>query len=219
LKLLAFDTSTEACSAALYIDGEIISRYAVAPRQHAELILPMIDQVLAESGCTLNDLDAIAFGRGPGAFTGLRIAAGIAQGLAFSTNLPVIPISSLATLAQSVTNKADYIAAAIDARMQEVYFGLYKSGTVVTLIAEEHVLAPVDIRINNTAVCYGIGSGWIKYESILKNKFAGVLQGFEGQRYPDARDMLTIAIQEFRNGNLQKPEDALPVYLRNKVTG
>jgi tRNA threonylcarbamoyladenosine biosynthesis protein TsaB len=219
LKLLAFDTSTEACSAALYIDGEIISRYAVAPRQHAELILPMIDQVLAESGCTLNDLDAIAFGRGPGAFTGLRIAAGIAQGLAFSTNLPVIPISSLATLAQSVTNKADFIAAVIDARMHEVYFGLYKGGAVVRLVDNEHVITPGNIKTNNITSCYGAGSGWIKYESILKNKFAGVLQGFEGQRYPDARDMLTIAIQEFHDGNLLKPEEALPVYLRNKVTG
>lgn len=219
MKLLAFDTSTEACSAALYNDGEIISQFKVAPRRHAELILPMIDQLLAEGECSLNDLDAIAFGRGPGAFTGVRIAAGIAQGLAFSAELPVLPISSLATLAQAVTNNADFIAAAIDARMHEIYFGVYKSGEVVTLMDEEQVIAPADIEINNTSDCYGTGSGWITYESILKNKLGDRLQGYDGARYPDAKAMLAIAEQEFRNGNLRKPEEAIPVYLRDKVTG
>lgn len=219
MKLLAFDTSTEACSAALYIDGEITSQFEVAPRRHAELILPMIDQLLADAECRLSDLDAIAFGRGPGAFTGVRIAAGIAQGLAFAADIPVIAVSSLATLAQAVTNNADYIAAAIDARMHEVYFGLYKSGTVVTLVDEERVIPPDDIEINNISGCYGTGSGWITYESILKTKLGNHLQGYDGARYPDARAMLDIAIQEFRDGKLRKPEEAIPVYLRDKVTG
>ena len=219
MKLLAFDTSTEACSAALLDDGEINSQFEVAPRRHTELILPMIDQLLAGGECRLSDLDAIAFGRGPGAFTGVRIAAGIAQGLAFSSDLPVIPVSSLATLAQAVTNNADFIAAAIDARMHEVYFGLYKSGEVVTLVDEERVIAPDEISIDNITGCYGAGSGWITYESILKNRLGDRLQGYEGARYPDAKAMLAIAVQEFRNGNLHKPEEAIPVYLRDKVTG
>ena len=219
MKLLAFDTSTEACSAALYNDGECISQFEVAPRRHAELILPMIDDLLAEDECSLNDLDAIAFGRGPGAFTGLRIAAGIAQGLAFSVGIPVIPVSSLATLAQAVTGNADFIAAAIDARMQEIYFGIYKSGKVVTLMDEEQVIVPADIEINNISGCYGTGSGWTTYESILKNKLGDRLQGYDGARYPDARVMLDIAVQEFQEGKLCKPEEAIPVYLRDKVTG
>ena len=219
MKLLAFDTSTEACSAALYNDGEINSQFEIAPRRHAELILPMIDQLLAEAECSINNLDAIAFGRGPGAFTGVRIAAGITQGLAFSAGIPVIPVSSLAMLAQAVTNQAEFIVAVIDARMHEIYFGLYKSGEVVTLMDEEQVIAPSDIKINNVSGCYGTGSGWITYETILKNKLGDRLQGYDGTRYPDARAMLPIAIQEFRNGNLHKPEEAIPVYLRDKVTG
>lgn len=219
MKLLAFDTATEACSVALSFDGEIISRFEIAPRRHAALVLPMVDQILADSGYTLSVLDAIAFGRGPGSFTGVRIAAGIAQGLALSVDLPLIPVSSLATLAQALNGKSDYIAAAIDARMNEIYFGLYKSGTVVTLTDAEQVIAPDDIRIDNITACYGAGSGWITYESILKKRVGNRLKGYQGQCYPDARHMLAIAVQEFRNGNLVSPEQALPVYLRDKVTG
>ena len=219
MKLLALDTATEACSAALSFDGEIISRFEIAPRRHAGLVLPMVDQILAEAGYTISDLDAIAFGRGPGSFTGVRIAAGITQGLAFAVDLPVIPVSSLATIAQAMNGKSDYIVAAIDARMNEIYYGLYRSGTVVTLTDIEQVIAPDDIQIDNITTCYGAGSGWISYESILKKRIGNRLKGHEGQCYPDARHMLTIAEQEFRNGNLVSPEQALPVYLRDKVTG
>jgi tRNA threonylcarbamoyladenosine biosynthesis protein TsaB len=220
LKLIAFDTATEACSAALYNDGITISRFNIAPRQHARLILPMIDQLLSEAEYKLSDLDAIAFGRGPGAFTGVRIAAGVAQGLAFANDLPVIPVSSLATLAQSVNDKADYIAAAIDARMGEVYFGLYKgSDNVIQLIGNEYVISPGNIKINNITRCYGIGTGWLKYETILAEIFTGKLSGHKGQTYPHAKDMIVIALSEFSKGNLCNPEDAIPVYLRDKVTG
>ncbi len=219
MKLLAFDTSTEACSAALYLDGAITSRYEVAPRQHAELILPMIDQLLAESQCKLNQLDAIAFGRGPGAFTGVRIATGIAQGLAFSVELPVIPVSSLAALAQSVKDEADYIAAAIDARMDEIYFGLYKSGNTVELIGEECVISPFKLDIPDIKNCYGAGSGWSRYGEELKRMFKNKLTGYAGDRYPHAQDIATLAVHAYESGTALKPEEAAPVYLRNKVTG
>ena len=219
MNLLAIDTSTEACSAALHIEGTTRSRYEFAPRRHAELILPMVDQLLAEAQIKLSALDAIAFGRGPGAFTGVRIATGIAQGLAFSANLPLIPVSTLAMLAQSVNDKNGQIAAVMDARMGEVYYGLYKSGAVVELIEAECVISPDKIIAGNLTRCFGVGSGWANYADILRNVFREHLEGYNADCCPHARDMIPLALQAFRNGDLKAPEDAAPVYLRNNVTG
>ena len=219
MKLLAIDTSTEACSAALDIDGDIRSRYELAPKRHAELILPMLDQLLAEAQINLSALDAIAFGRGPGSFTGVRIATGIAQGLAFSADLPLLPVSTLATLAQSVNGQYQYIAAIMDARMGEVYFGLYRSDDIVTLVETESVVPPASIIAGNYADCYGVGSGWTSYAEILQKIFAENLAGYSPGVYPRARDMIPLALRAYRNGELVSPEDAAPVYLRNRVTG
>lgn len=219
MKLLALDTSTEACSAALYIDGETCSQYEVAPRRHAELILPMIDKLLTEADIRLNKLDAIAFGQGPGAFTGIRIATGIAQGLAFSADLPVIPVSTLAALAQSVSGNTEYIAAAIDARMNEVYFGIYVQKNMVELVGEEIVIAPDKINLSITGTCFGIGSGWSSYSDTLGNIFTGHLSGYDGECYPHAREIALLAEQLYAKGAALKPEEISPVYLRNKVTG
>ena len=219
MKLLAIDTSTEACSAALHVDGETTSRYELAPRRHAELILPMIDNLLSEAQLSLKQLDAIGFGRGPGAFTGVRIAAGIAQGLAFSSDLPVIPVSSLAALAQAVKDKADYIAAAIDARMEEIYYGLYKSGRIVELTGEECVITPDKLYIDKTLKYFGVGSGWSRHKQSLTTLFADQLISFADDQYPHAADVATLAIHAYKQGIMVKPEDALPVYLRNNVTG
>ena len=219
MNLLAIDTSTEACSAALHIKGETLSRYEFAPRRHAELILPMVDQLLSEARIKLSALDAIAFGRGPGAFTGVRIATGIAQGLAFSANLPLIPVSTLASLAQSVNDRNGTIASIIDARMGEVYYGLYQSGDVVELIGVECVISPDKIIAGNVTSCYGVGSGWTNYADVLQNVFRGHLDGYSAEHYPHARDMIPLALWAFRNGDLKAPEDAAPVYLRNNVTG
>jgi tRNA threonylcarbamoyladenosine biosynthesis protein TsaB len=122
MKLLAIDTATEACSAAIYIDGETVQRYRIAPREHSHIILPMIDELLAETGCYLSAMSAIAFGRGPGSFMGVRIAAGVTQGIAFAHDLPVVPVSTLAAIAQTahVQTQAEKVLAAIDARMNEV---------------------------------------------------------------------------------------------------
>src|SRR5690554_5943555 len=127
MKLLAIDTATEACSVALLVDGQTFDRYAVIPRLHARQVLPMVQQVLDEAGTALAAVDAIAFGQGPGAFTGLRIAAGVVQGLAFALDKPVLPVSSLAAIAQRVwrEQQAGQVAVAIDARMDEVYWGCY----------------------------------------------------------------------------------------------
>lgn len=219
MKLLAIDTSTEACSAALHIEGVTRSRYEFAPKRHAELILPMVDQLLAEAQITLSALDAIAFGRGPGAFTGVRIATGIAQGLAFSVDLPMIPVSTLATLAQSVNGRSEYIAAIMDARMGEVYYGLYKSNDIVELTGAECVVSPDKMITGDCTNCFGVGSGWANYAIVLQNLFGGHLEGYSADQYPHAQDMIPLAMLAFRNGELQAPEDAAPVYLRNNVTG
>lgn len=219
MKLIAFDTSTEACSAAIYINGQLNSQYELAPRRHAELLLPMVDNLLADAGIQLNDLDAVAFGQGPGAFTGVRIATAVAQGLAFSAGLPVIPVSSLAALAQSVNGKAEYILSAIDARMNEIYFGVYKSGNTVELVETEKVISPDKISFTPPASCFGVGSGWDRYSGILAGIFKKQLSGYDNNRYPDAIDVAVLAATAFKKGILIKAEDVAPVYLRNNVTG
>jgi len=179
----------------------------------------MVDQVLSNAQVKLTDLDAIAFGRGPGSFTGVRIATGIAQGLAFSVDLPVVPISTLAVLARSARDKSEYIAAAIDARMHEVYFGFYKNGESPELVGEELVIAPVNITVQTNAMCFGVGSGWSQYAEELKNVFTNKLSGYDGERFPHAADVAALAAHAYKYGRMVKPEEVMPVYLRNNVTG
>ena len=220
MKILAIDTATEACSAALSIDNEIIDRYKVAPRQHAELILPMVDELLAESGYKLTDLDTLAFGRGPGAFTGVRIATGVIQGLAFSAELPVVPISTLAAMAQGAISKSNKLISAIDARMSEIYWCYYESGddNVVAMVGTEQITKPEDIELPETESWFGIGTGWQTYHETLTTQFSSKLIGYEGERYPNSRDIITLAIKDFNEGKAVSAEEALPIYLRNKVT-
>jgi tRNA threonylcarbamoyladenosine biosynthesis protein TsaB len=220
LKILALDTATEACSAAIIVDSEISEKSLIAPRRHADLILSMIDELLSDSGVALSELDAIAFGRGPGAFTGIRIAAGIVQGLAYGADLPVIPISTLAALAQGTNENSDFIISAIDARMSEIYTAIYRlddSGLVVG-ITEETVIKADDFLISEQGTYYGVGTGWVTYNDIMSSKIGKQLIGYCGECYPQSRDILLLAKQEYEKGNLVKPEDAIPVYIRNKVT-
>ena len=165
MKLLAIDTSTEACSAAVLIDGEIRERYRLAPREHTHLILPMIDELLRESDLKVGGLDAVAFGRGPGAFTGLRIAAGVVQGIAFGADLPVVPVSSLAALAQGGYREtgACRVLAAIDARIQEVYWAAceFDDAGQLQMIGDEVVCSPEQVPIPGGDDWHGVGSGWV----------------------------------------------------------
>ena len=144
-KILIIDTSTEACSAALTIDGHISAQFEVAPRIHTKLILPMIDHIMTQAKITVNDLTAIAWGRGPGSFTGVRIGSGIMQGLAFGSDKPVLPISTLAAMAQQAieAHNATDILAAIDARMGEVYWGRFTNiDGLAVLVDQEQVIKP-----------------------------------------------------------------------------
>lgn len=221
MKLLAIDTSTEACSASLHTGQETYTRFEVAPRKHAELILPMVRSLLDEAGLELKQLDALAFGQGPGAFTGVRIAAGVIQGLAYSVDRPVIPVSSLATLAQSVATEHEFIMPAFDARMDEIYYGFYEvnDAGLVRATGNESVIKPELISDTDNRKCYGIGSGWKTWHGILEQKFGHHLVGYLEEAYPSAEHMIPLAIEKYNRNETVSAEQALPVYLRNKVTG
>ena len=216
--LLALDTATEACSVALLHNGQVFSRYAVIPRLHAQSILPMISEVLAEAGIAKTDLDAIAFGRGPGAFTGLRIAVGVVQGLAFALERPVLPVSNLAAIAQRAYREqgAEQIAVAIDARMDEVYWGCY---TVVDgevrLQGMEAVLPPERAELPRTAQgeWFAAGTGW----QVYAERITVPVYGRDEQLLPDAQDVLTLARGMWQRGETITAQEAQPVYLRDQV--
>ena len=218
MKLLAIETATDACSAALFIDGEIRERFEIAPRAHTELILPMVDTLMAEAGISAAQLDAMAFGRGPGAFTGVRIAVGVTQGIAFGADLPVVPVSTLAALAQGAG--ADKVLAALDARMDEVYWGAYRRNAagLMEQVGEECVSAPGDVPLASGEGWLGAGAGWSAYEDILKQRCAGQAESWDGSAFPHARDVARLGMVGFEAGQAVTAEQALPVYLRDKVT-
>lgn len=220
MKLLAIDTATEACSAALHINGVTASKYEVAPRRHAELILTMIDELLAESSLSLTQLDALAFGRGPGAFTGVRIATGVIQGLALSADCPVVPVSTLAALAQGAISASKQVACAIDARMGEVYWGLYQANgdNIMQLVGEEAVCLPDAVQIPASDGWLGIGSGWETYENELKSRMSDSLSACRTGDYPTAEAICTLAVDAYLRGEAVDAAEAQPVYLRDKVT-
>ncbi len=219
MKILAIDTATEACSAALDINDSCSQRFEVAPRQHTALILPMVDELLSEAGIQINELDAIAFGQGPGAFTGVRIAIGVVQGLAFAHDLPVIPISTLAALAQHFAKDQNCVATAIDARMQEIYWGLYKKDDsgLMRLIIEESVCDPSEAIIPAEGDWFGAGSGWKTYSEELQTRLSNKFLGFNGDILPTAEDIMTLAKADLRADKAISVEQAMPTYLRNKV--
>lgn len=221
--ILALDTSTEACSCALAIDGVVHERYVVAPQQHAALVLPTIHALLREHGLAIDQLDALAWGRGPGSFTGLRIAAGVTQGLAFAANLPVIPVSTLASLALDAwlqTQQAQVLAC-LDARIDEVYWGLFeiREGLPVA-IGDEQLCKPEVIP----ADCLKGANPWVAIGNGLSYgpRFPAELMEQVRQTLPDvlprAGHMATIASAAFARGEAVSAEDVRPVYLRDQVT-
>ncbi|GMR08849.1 MAG: tRNA (adenosine(37)-N6)-threonylcarbamoyltransferase complex dimerization subunit type 1 TsaB [Gammaproteobacteria bacterium] len=221
MKLLSLDTATEACSAALYIDGEVSEQYQIAPQRHAELILPMAEELLAEAELSLAQLDAIAFGRGPGSFTGVRIAAGVVQGIAFAADLPVVPVSSLAALAQGAADASagNAILAVIDARMHEVYWSAYAVAEYgqVSAIADEQVCAVGAIVLPAREQWLGVGSGWSSYPDELRQLSGLDNISIEHDRFPRARDIARLGVTAFEHGEAVAAEFAIPVYLRDNV--
>ncbi|AHF73763.1 yeaZ [Candidatus Sodalis pierantonius str. SOPE] len=221
-RILALDTATEACSAALMLDDELLlERFAVAPREHTQRILPMVDSLLAEAGITLDSLDALAFGRGPGSFTGVRIGIGIAQGLALGADLPLIGVSTLAALAEGAWRQtgASQVLTAIDARMGEVYWAAYRREAGVWLGEEgEAAAAPAALAALSADLtgCWATaGTGWQTYSTLLQHDGLQLVAG--ETLLPSARDMLPIALHHYRHGGARLVALAEPTYLRNEV--
>jgi len=218
MNLLALETATESCSAALLAGGRLLARSEIAPRRHAELLLPMCEALLAEAGVRRVDLDAIAVGRGPGAFTGVRLAISAAQGIALALDIPVIPVSSLAALAlQAPDNGADVLAL-IDARMGEIYAGRFRRTIEgVELLGDETVSHASALDLADSETLNVIGTGWTSYREILMPLMRSPPRWAEGDRYPQAADVARLAEPIAVRGGGVAPELALPVYLRDKV--
>lgn len=219
MNLLAIETSTECCSVALSCDGALIARSEIAPRRHAELLLPMCEELLAEAGMSRRQLDAIAVGRGPGAFTGVRLAISAAQGMALALDIPVIPVSSLAALAMEAPGNGVPIFAIIDARMGEVYSGSFQMGVdgLVEPLGIESVGAAESLDFSSAGEWNVIGTGWETYAAIIRNRMRKEPASALGLRYPQAAQVARLAAHENAAGTGLSPELALPVYLRDKV--
>jgi tRNA threonylcarbamoyladenosine biosynthesis protein TsaB len=217
MKLLALETATETCSAALWVDGRVLARYVHAPRLQTELLLPMVDELLAEAGLALGGLDAIAYSRGPGAFTGVRIAAAVAQGLAFGVGLGVIPVSSLQTLAQGVLRQhgASRALAVFDARMDEIYVGAYEQGAdgLMQPLTPERLGAAASVPLPEGSF-FAAGNGLVYYNIIAARC---TLSGHDAGLFPAAEDLAALAVPALKAGQGVAPELALPVYLRDEV--
>lgn len=221
MKLLAIETSTIACSVALSVDGRVSERYELAPQRHAELVLPMAESLLGEARLELAVLDAIAFARGPGAFTGLRIAAAVTQGLAFGAGLPVIPVSTLAALAQGAASErgAGRVLTAMDARMNEVYWGVFGTGEdgLVQALGAECVCPPEQVPAIEGDGWFAAGDGWAAHGAALEARLGVGLVGRDEARYPRARDVARLALAIHRDEGGIPAAQALPVYLRDRV--
>ena len=216
LKLLAIETSTEACSVAVYVDGEVMARHELAPRRHTQLVLPWADELMAQAGLRKSQIDAIAVGRGPGAFTGVRLAIAIVQGLALALDRPVLPVSTLATLAMQ--GEGDRVLAAIDARMGEVYLGEFvRAGDgLMQAFGPEVIVAPAQAAVPAHRV-HGVGTGYSAEYGALATRLAGALQGFDAAALPRAADLALLAAAAFARGEAIAPDQLEPAYLRDKV--
>lgn len=221
-KILALDSSTDACSVALHIDGKTTQLFELAVKSHTQRLLPMVDEILSQAQCSLRDLDAIAYGRGPGSFTGLRICMGVVQGLAFGANLPVLPISTLQAMAcgyiEQNPGQRLPVLVALDARMDEVYWGLFSGNVAAQPLGEEQVMKPGLLGEQPMVTSLqqqfiALGSGWhyaeltgIAPETIILDV------------YPNAKDIVTLALAALRDRQQISILNAQPVYLRDTVS-
>lgn len=220
--LLAIETSTSACSVALQHHGEVIVRHEIVARQHAKFVLHWVDALLAEAGLSLSQCDAIAVGRGPGGFTGIRIGIGVVQGLAFGVDIPVIPVSSLQVLAQTVSRNAsvNQVLVGQDAKMQEIYWAAYvkQQNNIMMPLLDDMICLPGSVVIpENGGNWTPVGDAWHVYQSILLERTQSLKLMPLVEEYPNAKDLLTIAADLFQHKTgMFTAEAALPIYLRGK---
>ncbi len=219
--LLALDTATDACSVALALNGQILERFELTPKQHSMRLFALIDDLLTEAGITKRQISALAYGRGPGSFTGLRIAAGVIQGLALALSVPVIPVSTLAAIAQDhfrSTNTADTAFVALDARMDEVFWGCYlkDSQGYARLWGDEQV-TPAAAVIFPEQSGIGLGSGWHRHHDTLIHRVGGWVKQIDHSPLPRASAIAHIALHAVNTGQVKTASEALPVYLRDQV--
>jgi tRNA threonylcarbamoyladenosine biosynthesis protein TsaB len=221
MKLLALDTSSVACSVALQIGDDVVERHEEQPREHTRLLMPMIESLLTDAGVALSDFDAIVLGNGPGSFIGMRIAASVAQGLAFGASLQIVPVSSMAAVAARVIAEqdADEVIVTQDAHMHEVYLGIFRRGD--TDLPEEaiperlHDLTKI-VELEPGSKAVAAGYGWRRYPELLVANRDRVTVASD-VLYPHARDLLRFAPAMIENGDSVVPQDIVPAYLRQKV--
>lgn len=220
MKLLALETSTDACSVALFIDGELRERFEIAPREHTRLILPMVDALMAEAELKPAQLDAVALSRGPGSFTGVRIATGVAHGIAFGADVPVVLVSTLAAIAQDFFNHQveDLSFTAMDARMDEVFWGVHRRNALglAELVGQEAV-TPAQAVDCPEEYGVGVGSGWAVHGERLQARLGERVQRIVSEIWPRAACIAQLAAFDYGNGLAVPVEQAMPVYLRDKV--
>lgn len=222
MNILALDTATEACSVAVLSGSKISEIFEIAPRRHTEIIFDMIDAVLNHAGVDKTELDAITFGRGPGAFTGVRLATALVQGIAYAADVPVIPVSTLAAMAQGAyrLHAAEKVLVAIDARMQEVYWGAFQldAQQLMQAVIPESVCAPETVASPEGKGWFAVGTGWSSYKQALGDVCRDQLTGKPiAEFFPSAQDYLVYAKQAYQNKKFVSAEQAQPVYLRDKV--
>lgn len=219
--ILAIETATEACSAALAIGDDITVRFEIAPRQHTQLILTMMEEVLTEAGVTLKQVDAIAFSRGPGAFTGVRIATGVAHGVALSIDTPLLPISTLAAIAQQLHENegVEHCLVVTDARMGEVYWGRYMAQDGFMLLQDEEAVSKPEVLqavVADFPDCILAGNGWVAYGEQFDSETMRQLNKAHNI-LPSAYFIARLAVTAYQQGKAVDIEQAQPIYLRDKV--
>jgi tRNA threonylcarbamoyladenosine biosynthesis protein TsaB len=216
VKILALDTSTEYCSAALWHEGAVLERDVHAGQTHSELLLPMIHDVLSASGVELRELDAVAFGAGPGTFTGLRIGCGVAQGLAYGAGLPVIGVGTL--LALALGSGDSRVLCCLDARMHQVYHAAYeRTDRGWVTVHAPALYDPAEVPPVEGGGWSGCGSGFAAYREALAGRYAAALDRIRPEAHPRARHVAELAVAAWRRGEAVAPEAAAPYYIRDKV--
>jgi len=216
MRVLALETSTEYCSVALWQDGAIVERCELAGQKHSELLIAMLDALLKDAGLGIKDMDGIAFGMGPGSFTGVRIACGAAQGLAFGASLPVAGICTLEALVEA--SGQSRVIAALDARMGEIYHAAYeKHDGVWVEVSGPRLCKPEDAPPVTGDGWFGAGSGFAMHGEALSERYAGQLLGTDGTAVPQAAAIAVLGAAQFAQGHGADAAEALPVYLRDKV--